>query len=77
MTEVDHSQDQALAGHVGHDEHGGHGHGDHVAAFRRLFWVMLVLAVPTVAASPMFGMILGYTLPEFSACSGCPPCWAR
>jgi Cu2+-exporting ATPase len=30
-----------------------------------MFWVMLVLAVPTVAASPMFAMILGYPLPEF------------
>jgi P-type Cu2+ transporter len=33
--------------------------------FRRMFWVMLGLAVPTVALSPMFAMILGYTLPEF------------
>jgi Cu2+-exporting ATPase len=30
-----------------------------------MFWVMLVLAVPTVAASPMFAMILGYTVPGF------------
>ena len=28
----------------------GHaGHGDHVGQFRRLFWIMLVLAVPVVA----------------------------
>jgi P-type Cu2+ transporter len=33
--------------------------------FRRMFWVMLGLAVPTVALSPMFAMILGYTPPEF------------
>jgi P-type Cu2+ transporter len=39
------------------------GHADHVAAFRRLFWIMLVLAVPTVALSGMFAMILGYQLP--------------
>ncbi|WP_333891980.1 heavy metal translocating P-type ATPase [Mycolicibacterium gadium] len=66
MTEVDHTQQQAHAGHEGHEAHGGHsGHGDHVAAFRRLFWVMLVLAVPTVALSPMFAMILGYTVPAF------------
>lgn len=32
--------------------------------FRRLFWVMLVIAVPVVAFSPMFAMILGYSLPE-------------
>ncbi|MFJ2533377.1 heavy metal translocating P-type ATPase [Microbacterium maritypicum] len=53
------------AGHGGHGDHAGHGgHGDHVAQFRRLFWVMLVLAVPTVALSGMFAMILGYTLPD-------------
>ncbi|GEC75288.1 heavy metal translocating P-type ATPase [Microbacterium maritypicum] len=51
--------------HAGHGGHAGHGsHGDHVAQFRRLFWVMLVLAVPTVALSGMFAMILGYTLPD-------------
>src|SRR5712671_7953151 len=69
MTEVKHSQ------HLTHDDyndhaehgHGGHGgHGDHVAQFRRLFWTMLVLAIPTVALSGMFAMILGYTVPEFT-----------
>ncbi|MFE6234345.1 heavy metal translocating P-type ATPase [Cellulosimicrobium sp. NPDC057862] len=53
--------------HAGHDMsgHAGHGgHGDHVGQFRRLFWVMLVLAVPTVALSPMFAMLLGYDLPD-------------
>ena len=40
------------------------GHGDHVAQFRRLFWIMLVLAVPTVGLSGMFAMIVGYPLPE-------------
>ncbi|NKY19061.1 heavy metal translocating P-type ATPase [Tsukamurella spumae] len=61
-----------MAGHAGHDmaampgmNHGGHGgHGDHVAQFRRLFWIMLALAVPTVALSSMFAMIIGYTLPD-------------
>ncbi|AZS47573.1 heavy metal translocating P-type ATPase [Microbacterium oxydans] len=53
------------AGHGGHGDHAGHGgHGDHVAQFRRLFWIMLVLAVPTVALSGMFAMILGYTFPD-------------
>jgi Cu2+-exporting ATPase len=64
MPEVDHSQHQAPAGHAGHQGHGGHH--DHVAQFRRLFWIMLVLAVPTVALSGMFAMILGYTVPEFA-----------
>ncbi len=30
---------------------------------------MLVLAVPTVALSGMFAMILGYTVPDFPACA--------
>jgi Cu2+-exporting ATPase len=66
MTEVNHSQHQT---HDDHAEHGlaGHGgHGDHVAQFRRMFWTMLVLAIPTVALSGMFAMILGYTVPEFA-----------
>jgi Cu2+-exporting ATPase len=53
--------------HAGHDMagHGGHGgHGDHVGQFRRLFWIMLVFAVPTIAFSPMFAAILGYPLPD-------------
>ncbi len=57
MTAIDHTQHHAPAEHAGH--------GDHVSAFRRLFWVMLVLAVPTVAMSPMFAMILGYAVPGF------------
>ncbi|GAB3309918.1 heavy metal translocating P-type ATPase [Epidermidibacterium keratini] len=32
--------------------------------FRRLFWVMLAMAVPVVALSGMFAMLLGYTLPD-------------
>ncbi|QCR19168.1 heavy metal translocating P-type ATPase [Agrococcus sp. SGAir0287] len=48
-----------------HAGHGGHsGHGGHVAQFRRLFWIMLALAVPTVALSSMFSMLLGYALPD-------------
>jgi len=46
-------------------DHDGHGaHGDHVGQFRRLFWTMLVLAVPVVALSDMFAMLLGYDLPD-------------
>ena len=58
-------------GHGGHEEHSGHeghgGHGDHVVQFRRLFWIMLALAVPTVALSPMFADLLGYTPPAGTA----------
>ncbi|MFC7430461.1 MULTISPECIES: heavy metal translocating P-type ATPase [unclassified Agrococcus] len=55
-------------GHAGHADHGGHaghgGHGDHVAQFRSRFWIVLALAVPTVALSGMFASIVGYALPE-------------
>lgn len=60
-----HGQHAAMS-HGGHGDmgHGGHaGHGDHVAQFRRRFWIMLVIAVPVVAFSPMFSMLLGYDLP--------------
>ena len=39
-------------------------HADHVTRFRRLFWIMLVLAVPVVGFSMTFSMILGYSLPD-------------
>jgi Cu2+-exporting ATPase len=69
MTEVNHSQHPTAAEHADHTAEHGHaahaGHGDHVAQFRRLFWTMLVLAIPTVALSGMFAMILGYTVPDF------------
>jgi Cu2+-exporting ATPase len=51
----------AHSDHAAHEGHGGHH--DHVAQFRRLFWISLALAIPTVAFSPMFAMILGYTVP--------------
>ncbi|WP_119296642.1 heavy metal translocating P-type ATPase [Brevibacterium casei] len=50
-------------GHSGHD-HGHAGHGDHVGQFRRLFWIMLVLAVPVVGFNDMFAHLIGYHLPE-------------
>lgn len=39
-------------------------HGQHVAAFRSLFWSMLVLAVPVVLLSGAFAEIIGYRLPD-------------
>lgn len=62
---------QAVGRH-GHDTHAGqgmghgghHGHGDHVAMFRRLFWIMLVLSVPTVLLSGMLASLVGYPLPD-------------
>ncbi|MDV8022674.1 heavy metal translocating P-type ATPase [Rhodococcus sp. IEGM 1330] len=63
--------DKHTATHLGHGEHtehtghGGHaGHGDHVGMFRRLFWIMTVLAVPVILASDMFAMLVGYSLPD-------------
>lgn len=60
----------------GHAGHAGHG-GDHVAMFRRLFWLMLALAVPTVLLSDMFADIVGYTLPDIPGLEWVSPCWAR
>ncbi|MEZ0341672.1 heavy metal translocating P-type ATPase [Mycobacterium sp. pV006] len=52
--------------HAGHDSHGAHGHGDHVAQFRKLFWVNLIIAVPVIAFSSMFAMLVGYDIPQFA-----------
>ncbi|ODU65426.1 MAG: ATPase [Micrococcales bacterium 70-64] len=54
----------ATTDHGAMNGHGGHG--DHVGQFRRLFWIMLVLAVPVVGFSHMFAMILGYSLPDLA-----------
>lgn len=65
----DHSETTPNRPDAGHDGHGGHAshaaHGaDHVARFRRLFWINLALAVPVVAFSGMFAMLMGYWLPD-------------
>ncbi len=66
--------DHASMEHRSPAGHGGHGgHGDHVARFRRLFWVMLLLAVPVVALSPMFAMLLGYEVPADGPLTWVPP----
>lgn len=50
-----------------HGAHGGHGgHGDHVGEFRRLFWINLIIAVPVIAFSPMFAMLVGYSVPGWA-----------
>lgn len=72
----DHAHDhQGAAPGGGHQHgHGGHGgHGDHVGQFRRLFWLTLVLAVPTVLASGMFAALLGYSLPDAPAIAWISP----
>jgi Cu2+-exporting ATPase len=61
---VDHSGHNEHSAQGEHSGHGGHtGHGDHVAQFRRLFWIMLVMAIPVIGFSSMFAMIFGYTVP--------------
>jgi len=72
-THHEHAGEQGGGTHPEHDEHMSHagmdhtGHGDHVARFRRLFWIDLIIAVPVVAFSPMFAMILGYAVPAWAA----------
>jgi Cu2+-exporting ATPase len=71
-SKMDHSKmDHSAMGHgaMGHGgmDHSAMGHGgmgDHVGQFRRLFWIMLALAVPVIAFSGMFAMLLGYELPD-------------
>lgn len=56
-----HDHSTSMDGHASHEGHLSHG--DHAAQFRRQFWVMAAIAVPTVAFSPMFAALVGYPLP--------------
>lgn len=70
---ADHAHhDPMAADSSGHGGHAGHG-AQHVAQFRRLFWINLLLAVPVVAFSGMFAMLIGYPLPEFPGVDLIPP----
>ncbi len=64
----DHTEHPDNTEHPDHTDHAGHGdhagHAGHVERFRRLFWINLLVAVPVVAFSPMFAMILGYSVPD-------------
>jgi Cu2+-exporting ATPase len=63
-----HAAQERHAGHEhgGASDHGSHaGHGDHVVQFRRLFWVSLILAVPTLVFSTGLQDILHLTGPRF------------
>src|SRR5690606_5594288 len=69
-----HATQESAGGHGDHASHGGHGaHGDQVGQFRRLFWVMLALAVPVGAFSPMFAMLVGYSVPDNPVIAWIPP----
>ncbi|MGB4137328.1 MAG: heavy metal translocating P-type ATPase, partial [Microbacterium sp.] len=62
----DHASHGGHADHASHSDHAGHGaHGDHVGQFRRLFWINLLIALPVVAFSGMFAMLIGYAVPDF------------
>lgn len=64
-TQSDAHSEHEMSEHAGHEGHAGHaGHADHVGQFRRLFWIMLVIAVPVVGFSHTFAMLLGYSLPS-------------
>lgn len=65
-----HHRDMEVPGehgdHSEHADHGGHDHGDHVAEYRKLFGVMLLLGLPVVATSPGFAMLFGYQVPGWA-----------
>ncbi|GED98402.1 heavy metal translocating P-type ATPase [Gordonia crocea] len=61
---TDHSANAAHS-HSAHD-HSAHDHSGHVARYRRLFAIMAVVAIPTVAFSPMFAMLVGYEVPTWA-----------
>ncbi|WP_234807568.1 heavy metal translocating P-type ATPase [Mycolicibacterium bacteremicum] len=59
--------------HHGNQSHGHGGHGDHVAAFRKLFWINLIIAIPVVAFSSMFAMLVGYDIPSLDGAQWIAP----
>lgn len=59
-----HGERGAPMEHGGHGHAGQGGHGDHIGQFRRLFWIMLALAIPVVGFNDMFAQLIGYTLPD-------------
>ena len=53
--------DAAHGGHAAHNKHAGHD----PEAFRRQFWIVLLLTIPVVIWSHEVQMWLGYTAPAF------------
>jgi Cu2+-exporting ATPase len=53
--------------HGGHDEHADHSDHSHhdPNAFKRLFWIALILTVPVVIYSEAIQQLLGFTPPKF------------
>src|SRR3977135_831972 len=63
---MDHAGQDTHGSHAAHGSHEAHGrHGDHAAAFRRKFWLSLLLTVPVVLYSHMLMQLTGWTLPSF------------
>lgn len=62
QSKMKHDQDANHSEKPGHSNHMDHS--GHVQKFRRLFWIMLLVAAPVIAFSEMFSMFLGYQLPE-------------
>ncbi len=69
------AHDHSAHDHGAHDhaehEHGGHHHHD-PAQFRRLFWISLILSIPTVVFSHGLQDILGLTGPRFAGSEWIP-----
>jgi Cu2+-exporting ATPase len=70
-----HADPVAQTAHAGHAAHGAHGaHAGHDPdAFRRQFWVVLLLTIPVVVWSSEVQMWLGYAAPAFIGSSWIPP----
>jgi len=60
--------DSERGGHAAHDKHAGHD----PEAFRRQFWIVLVLTIPVVVWSHEVMMWLGYTAPVFPGSAWIP-----
>ena len=67
-----HDAHGAHAGHAGHAAHGAHA-GHDPDAFRRQFWVVLLLTIPVVAWSSEVQTWLGYRAPAFIGSDWIPP----
>lgn len=74
--------DHSSMGYAGmdHDDHAIHSEGQHaehsIAMFKNRFWLTLLLSIPVVFFSPMFGHLLRYSVPQFLGSAWIPPCWA-
>ena len=79
MPKDDPTPNHTMMGHadMDHDDHAVHSEGQHAghstAMFKNRFWLTLILSIPVVFFSPMFGHLLGYTVPRFPGSAWIPP----